>query len=70
MKSKPEGLRRVLDDDRLVQLPVLSLVLDDLCQSLPLRTLLYLAAVRPYPRHLEEQQEENSQKMYKSLGIL
>ena len=52
MKSKPEGLRRVLDDDRLVQLPVLSLVLDDLRQSLPLRTLLNLAAVRPYPRHL------------------
>ena len=56
MKSEPERLRRVLDDDRLIQLPVLSLVLDDLRQSLPLCTLLNLAAVGPHPRHLEKQE--------------
>ena len=56
VKSGPERLRRVLDDDGLVELPVLALVLDDLGQRLPLRALLHLAAVGPHSRNLEREQ--------------
>ena len=55
VKSGPERLRGVLDDDGLVELPVLALVLDDLGQRLPLRALLHLAAVGPHSRNLERE---------------
>ena len=68
MKSGPERFRRVLDNDRLVELPVLALVFDDFGQRLPLRALLHLAAVGPHSRHLER--EHIGEKLFKVSPIL